>query len=213
MLTVVKYGFYTFLRVIASTLLGALWAVPVGVAIGFNSRLSRIMQPIVQIAASFPSNALYPLILLIYLALHISFNIGAVPLMMLGTQWYILFNVIAGTMAIPSGLKEATSILRLRSISWWKTLILPAIFPALITGGVTASGGAWNASVLAELITYHGKSFIASGLGAYITQAANTGNWARLTWGLVVMSIFVVLFNRLVWRPLYRLAETKYHLD
>ncbi|MCY0877170.1 MAG: ABC transporter permease subunit [Firmicutes bacterium] len=213
LLDVVKLGFYTFARVMAATVLGALWTVPVGVMIGLNSRLSRIMQPLIQIAASFPTNVFYPLIVIFYLAIHMNFNIGAIPLIMLGTQWYLLFNVIAGTMAIPTGLKEATSILKLRSVTWWKTLILPAIFPALITGGITASGGAWNASVIAEYVTARGHTLEASGLGAFITHASAVGNWGQLLWGLAVMSCFVVLINRLVWRRLYRLAEDKYHLE
>lgn len=213
LLYVIRLGFYTFLRVLAATVIGALWTVPVGVLIGLNSRLSRIMQPLIQIAASFPTNAFYPLIVVFYLAIHVNFNIGAVPLIMLGTQWYILFNVIAGTMAIPTGLKEATSILRLRSVTWWKTLILPAIFPSLITGGITASGGAWNASVIAEYVTAQGHTLQAEGLGAFITHASAIGNWGDLLWGLAVMSGFVVLINRFVWRRLYKLAETKYHLE
>ncbi|MCY0901403.1 MAG: ABC transporter permease subunit [Firmicutes bacterium] len=213
LLSVIRLGFYTFLRVMAATILGALWTIPLGVAIGLNPRLARIMQPLVQLAASYPTNVFYPIIGIVFLALHVNFNIGAVPLIMLGTQWYILFNVIAGAMAIPSGLKEASSILRLRSVERWKTLILPAIFPALITGGITASGGAWNASVLAEMVVYQGHTLIASGLGAYIDEASSVGNWAHLIWGLVVMSTFVVTINRLIWRRLYRLAETKFHLD
>ena len=209
---VVKLGFYTFLRVIASTLLGALWTVPAGVAIGLHPRLSRIAQPLVQIAASFPSNVLYPLIAIAYVAGRVSLNIGSIPLMMLGTQWYILFNVIAGAIAIPNDLKEASSILRLRRITWWRTFILPAIYPSLITGGITATGGAWNASILAELVSWRHYTLTASGLGAYITEATTNGDWARITWGIAVMCIFVVLANRFIWRPLYRLAETKYHL-
>ncbi len=212
-LNVLKLGFYTFLRVLAGTILGALWTIPVGVAIGMNNRLSRIMQPIVQIAASFPSNAIFPLITLWYLQLHVNFQWGAIPLMMLGTQWYILFSVIAGAMAIPSGLKEASSILQLRSVTRWKTLILPAIFPYLVTGGITASGGAWNASIVAEIVTWKTHTLTASGLGSYIANATTNGNWAQITWGIAVMSIYVVIINRFVWRKLHHIAETKYHLE
>ncbi len=211
-LYVLKLGLYTFLRVIASTVLGAAWTVPVGVAIGLHPRLSRIAQPLVQIAASFPSNVLYPLIAIAYVAGRVSLNIGAIPLMMLGTQWYILFNVIAGAMAIPNDLKEASSVLRLRRSTWWKTFILPAIYPSLITGGITATGGAWNASILAELVSWRHYTLTADGLGAYITAATTDGNWARITWGIAVMCLFVVVANRFIWRPLYRLAETKYRL-
>ncbi len=212
-LNVLKLGFYTFLRVLTGTILGALWTIPVGVAIGMNSRLSRIMQPIVQIAASFPSNAIFPLVTLLYLQLHVNFQWGAIPLMMLGTQWYILFSVIAGAMAIPSGLKEASSILQLRSVTRWKTLILPAIFPYLVTGGITASGGAWNASIVAEIVTWKDHTLAASGLGSYIANATTNGNWAQITWGIAVMSIYVVIINRFVWRKLHHMAETKYHLE
>ncbi len=208
-----QLGFYTFLRVIAATALGALWAVPVGVVIGLNSRLSRIAQPIVQVAASFPANMVFPFVTMLYVAWHFGLNIGSVPLMMLGTQWYILFNVIAGAMAIPSGLREAASILRLRSLAWWKTLILPAIFPNLITGMITASGGAWNASIVAEVTRWKSHTLSASGLGAYIVHATTDGNWSQITLGIAVMSIFVVIINRILWHPLYRLTETKYHLD
>jgi len=208
-----QLGFYTFLRVISATALGALWAIPVGVAIGLNSRLSRIAQPLVQIAASFPANMIFPFATMLYVAWHFNMNIGSVPLMMLGTQWYILFNVIAGAMAIPGGLREASSILRLRSLTWWKTLVLPAIFPNLITGMITASGGAWNASIVAEVTTWKSHTLSASGLGAYIVHATTDGNWSQIILGIAVMSIFVVILNRLLWRPLYRLAETKYHLD
>lgn len=212
-LYVLKLGLYTFLRVIAGTVLGALWTIPVGVAIGLSGRLSRIAQPMVQIAASFPSNMVFPLVTILYLKWHVNFQIGAIPLMMLGTQWYILFNVIAGAMAIPSGLLEAASIMRLRSLSWWKTLVLPSIFPYLVTGGITATGGAWNASIVAEIVTWKAHSLVATGLGSYIAIATTDGNWSAITLGISVMAIFVVTANRLVWRPLYRLAETKYHLD
>jgi len=143
----------------------------------------------------------------------VNFQIGSVPLMMLGTQWYILFNVIAGASAIPTELKEATSVLGLHSWRRWKTLILPAIFPSLVTGGITASGGAWNASILAEIVTWKHTTLTATGLGAYITTATTDGNWAQITWGILVMVLFVVALNRLLWRPLYRLAETKFHLE
>jgi NitT/TauT family transport system permease protein len=213
LLHVVVLGFYTFLRVLASTLLGAIWTVPVGVAIGMSKPLARIAQPLVQIAASFPSNVLFPLVTILYLRYAVNFQIGSIPLMMLGTQWYILFNVIAGASAIPTELKEATSVLGLRSWSRWKTLILPAIFPSLVTGGITASGGAWNASILAEIVTWKHTTLTATGLGAYITTATTDGNWAQITWGILVMVLFVVALNRLLWRPLYRLAETKFHLE
>lgn len=213
-LSVVKLGFYTMLRVVACTALGALWTIPVGVLIGLRPRLSRVAQPLVQIAASFPANILYPIIGGLFIAWSLSLNFWSVPLTMLGTQWYILFNVIAGAMAIPNDLKEASSILRLRSWTRWKTFILPAIYPSLITGGITAMGGAWNASIVSELVTVpHHAPLAAAGIGAFIDRATSEGNWAQITWGIAVMSLFVVATNRFVWRPLYRLAETKYRLE
>ncbi len=209
----IKMGFFTFLRVTIATFLGALWTVPVGVAIGLNGKLSRVAQPLVQIFSSFPFNLFFGLIAMLYMGLHINFNLGSIPLMMLGTQWYILFNVIAGAMAIPSSLKEASLILRLRPSQKWKTLILPAIFPNLVTGLITASGGAWNASIVAEIVNWKNHSLIASGLGSYIANATTNGNWSEISLGIAVMSIFVVLINRVLWRPMYRLAENKYHLE
>ena len=208
-----KMGFYTFLRVTIATLVGALWTVPVGVAIGMNAKLSRIAQPLVQVFSSFPFNLFFGLIAMFYTALHINFEWGAIPLMMLGTQWYILFNVIAGAMAIPTALKEASLILRLNLAQRWKTMILPAIFPYLVTGLITASGGAWNASIVAEIVDWKKHTLTASGLGSYIANATTNGNWAEISLGIAVMSIFVILLNRLLWRPMYRLAETKYHLE
>ncbi|MDK2784561.1 MAG: NitT/TauT family transport system permease protein [Bacillota bacterium] len=210
LLHVVVLGFYTLLRTSAAVLLGALWTVPVGVAIGLNPRLNQIAQPLTQIAASFPANMLFPFFGLLYLRYGLSFELGAIPLMMLGTQWYILFNVIAGASALPSDLKEAAVILKLSRWDTWRVLILPGILRALVTGGVTAAGGAWNASIVAEVLDLKGRELIASGLGAYITQATRAGNWGQIIWGILVMSLFVVTVNRLFWRRLYRLAEEKY---
>jgi NitT/TauT family transport system permease protein len=213
LLHVVVLGLLTALRVFISTILAVIWTLPVGVYIGTNPRMSRIAQPIVQILASFPANMAFPIILILYLKLKISMEIGAIPLMMLGTQWYVLFNVIAGAMAIPSDLKEASSILKLTHWQKWKTLILPAVFPFLITGCITASGGAWNASIVSEIVSWHSNTLRASGLGSYIAQATTKGNWAEIIWGIIVMCLLVVTINRLLWRRLYDLAQKKYHLD
>lgn len=210
---VVVLGLLTTLRVFTSTLLAVIWTLPVGVFIGTNPRLSRIAQPIVQILASFPANMAFPVITILYLKLKISMEIGAIPLMMLGTQWYVLFNVIAGAMAIPSDLKEASSILKLTRWQTWRTLILPAVFPFLITGCITASGGAWNASIVSEIVSWKSNSLQASGLGSYIAQATTKGNWAEIIWGIIVMCLLVVIVNRLLWRRLYEIAQKKYHLD
>ncbi|MBX5436100.1 MAG: ABC transporter permease subunit [Alicyclobacillaceae bacterium] len=207
------YGFYTMLRVFFATLLALLWTIPVGVAIGLSPRASRIAQPLVQIAASFPANMFFPFVALLYLRWHVNFQLGAVSLMMLGTQWYILFNVIAGTMNIPNDLKEATKVLRLRGWGRWKHLLLPAIFPYVITGCITASGGAWNASILAELVRWKQHTLVASGLGSLITIATTDGNWPVIVLSMIVMAIFVTLINQLVWRPLMRLAERRYRME
>lgn len=212
-LHIVLLGAYTLMRVMASTALAIAWALPVGVAIGISPRASRIAQPLIQMMASFPTNTIYPLVTIIYIALGISFQIGAVPLMMLGTQWYILFSVIAGSMSIPNDLKEATRVLGLHGWERWKRLILPSVFPYLVTGCITASGGAWNASILAEFVSWKGHVHAASGLGAFLDTTAANHNWANFIVGLVVMSAFVVLVNHFVWRPMHRLAENRYHLD
>jgi NitT/TauT family transport system permease protein len=203
----------TFVRVNASLLLASIWTIPVGVAIGFNPRLASITQPLAQIAASFPATALFPVILVALMKLGLGLGIGSVALMMLGTQWYILFNVIAGAMAIPSDLKEVSDLFHFSSLQRWTTVILPGIFPFLITGLVTASGGAWNASIVAEYFQLKSQTLTATGLGEQISAASNQGNFPILLMATIIMALMVVTINRLVWRPLYRLAETKYKLE
>ncbi|NLG87064.1 MAG: ABC transporter permease subunit [Firmicutes bacterium] len=207
---VVILGFYTLLRTSAAVLLGALWTVPVGVAIGLNPRLNRIAQPVTQIAASFPANMLFPFFGMLYLRYNLNFELGAIPLMMLGTQWYILFNVIAGASSLPKDLREVAAVLGLSRREKWRVLILPGILRDLVTGGVTAAGGAWNASIVAEILELKGQVLTAHGLGAYITVATQNGHWGAIIWGIVVMSLFVVTVNRFFWRRLYQLAEQKY---
>ena len=203
----------TFLRVNVSLLLASLWAIPVGVAIGFNPRLANIAQPLAQIAASFPATALFPVILLGLMNIGVGIGVGSVALMILGIQWYILFNVIAGAMAIPSDLKEVSNLFRFTSLQRWTTVILPGIFPFLITGLVTASGGAWNASIVAEYFQLKDKTLMTTGLGAQISAASTRGDFPTLLLATIIMALMVVTINRLVWRPLYHLAETKYRLD
>ncbi|MGE5675156.1 MAG: ABC transporter permease [Mycobacterium leprae] len=212
LLGVLWYGVLTMLRVVVAIGLGAAWTIPVGVAIGLNPRLSRIAQPLVQIAASFPANMLFPFITVLYLKLHVNFELGAIPLMMLGTQWYILFNVIAGAMAIPSDLREAAAVFKLRGAQRWKHLIGPGIFPFLVTGCVTAAGGAWNASIVSETVSWGHQTLAATGLGRFISDATAVGNWPGIIWGITLMAVFVVGLNRLLWRRLYRLAETRYRI-
>ncbi|MGA7521492.1 MAG: ABC transporter permease subunit [Acidobacteriaceae bacterium] len=203
----------TFLRVNAALLIGSLWTIPVGVAIGFNPRLSRVLQPIAQIAASFPATALFPLILVALAQVGVGLGLGSIVLMLLAAQWYILFNVIAGAQAIPSELREVARLFRFRDVQRWTTVILPGIFPFLITGLITASGGAWNASIVAEYFQLKGHTLATLGLGAQISAASDQGNYAVLLAATMIMALMVVTINRLVWRPLYRLAETKYRLE
>ncbi len=203
----------TFLRVNLTLLLGALWTIPAGVAIGFNPKLARIAQPLAQIAASVPATALFPVVLLLLIRVGGGLGIGSIALLLLGTQWYILFNVIAGAIAIPADLKECCSIFRLEGIQRWKKLILPGIFPYLVTGLVTASGGAWNASIVAEYFHFKGQIYTTVGLGATISQATDSGNFKLLLAATIMMAATVVTINRLVWRRMYALAETRYRLE
>ena len=202
----------TFCRVNLSLLLASLWTIPAGVAIGFHPKLARIAQPIAQIAASFPAPILFPIILLALIHVGSGIGIGSILLMLLGTQWYILFNVVAGAMAIPNDLKEVSTLFHFGAVQRWKTVILPGIFPYLLTGLVTASGGAWNASIIAEYFHLHGQTLSTIGLGAQINHATDHGEFATLLLATIIMAIMVVTINRLVWRPLYHLAETKYRL-
>jgi NitT/TauT family transport system permease protein len=208
-----KGAIATFLRVNFSLLLAAAWTIPVGVAIGSHPRLARIAQPLAQIAASVPATALFPVVLLLLIRLGGGLGIGSIALMLLGTQWYILFNVIAGAMAIPTDLKEVSTLFRFSTLERWKKVILPGIFPFLITGMVTASGGAWNASIFAEYFTLNGRVLTTLGLGEQINAATANGEFPIILLGTILISIMVVTTNRLVWRPLYRLAETRYRLD
>ncbi len=203
----------TFLRVNSALILGALWTIPVGVAIGFSPRLARIAQPLAQLAASIPATALFPVILLFFIHLRGGIELAAMLLMLLGTQWYILFNVIAGAMAIPTDLREAAQIYRFTSWDRWRLLILPGIFPYLVTGMVTASGGAWNASIVAEYFHFQGRIISAPGLGSTISSASDSGRFDVLLASTLIMATVVVLMNRLLWRRLYRLASTRFKLE
>src|SRR5579859_6126297 len=203
----------TFLRVNVALLLGSLWTIPAGVLIGFNPRLARIAQPLAQIAASVPATALFPVVLLLLIRVGGGLGVGSVVLLLLGTQWYILFNVIAGAIAIPTDLKEACSVFRVTKIERWKKLILPGIFPYLVTGLMTASGGAWNASIVAEYFHFKGQIYTTVGLGATISQATDSGNFQLLLAATIMMAATVVTINRLVWRRLYGLAETRFRLE
>ena len=211
-LHVVYLGLLTLLRVAIMVVAATLIWTPIGVRIGFNPRLARIAQPLVQIGASFPANLIFPVAVLIFLRLHVNFEWGSILLIALGTQWYILFNVIAGASAVPGDLREAALVFRLRGWTLWRTLILPAIFPAWVTGALTAAGGAWNASIVAEVASWGTHKLTAHGLGAYVAAATEKGDWPAIIFGIATMSAIVVLLNRLVWRPLYALAEGRYRL-
>jgi NitT/TauT family transport system permease protein len=204
-------GLLTFLRVLVVVVASSVIWIPVGVWIGFNPRVAQFMQPIVQVLASFPANFIFPFAIVVFLDLGISLNYGAILLMMLGTQWYVLFNVIAGASAVPSDLREAMDNLGVHGADRWRRLILPAIFPAYVTGAITAAGGAWNATIVAEIVNYNHRELIAKGLGSFIAQ--NTGHLPELFAGLLVMAFYVTGLNALVWRRLYKLAETKYALS
>jgi len=203
----------TFLRVEVSLVLAGLWTIPVGVYVGLRPRLAAIAQPIAQVAASVPATALFPIVLLFLIRIGGGLGIGSIILMLLGTQWYILFNVIAGASAIPTDLKEVCSIFHLSQVERWHRLFLPAIFPFLVTGFITASGGAWNASIVAEYVHFQGQTISTTGLGAIISKATDTGNFAVLLGATVVMAALVVTINRLLWRRLYVLAATRYKLE
>jgi NitT/TauT family transport system permease protein len=203
----------TFLRVNAALLIASLWTIPVGVAIGFNPRLARLLQPLIQMVASFPATVFYPIIILAMFRLGIGLGIGSVVLMLLGTQWYVLFNVIAGAMAIPSEMREVADLFHFSTMQRWTTVILPGIFPYLVTGLVTASGGAWNASIIAEYFHLKEHTITTLGLGAQISAASDSGNFGVLLMATIIMATMVVTVNRLLWRRMYHLAETKYRLD
>jgi NitT/TauT family transport system permease protein len=199
---------------LAVTILSTLIWTPIGVWIGSNQRAARIAQPLVQIFASFPVNMTFALVVPLFVIYQIDMNWGCILLIALGAQWYILFNVIAGAMAVPNDLKEAARNYGLKGWPLWKTLILPAIFPFWITGACTAAGGAWNATILAEVATWGDKTIKATGLGAYIADvSAQPDGTAALICGTGVMAFFVVIINNLVWRRLYRYAEKRFHLD
>ena len=210
--TAAGLGLVTFGRVLVLLAVGtAIW-VPIGVWIGLSPRVTRFAQPIVQVLASFPANFLFPFFTLILIRTGISLDFGGIVLMALGAQWYILFNVIAGAAAIPNDLREAATNLRLSRGQLWRNLYGPAIFASWVTGGITAAGGAWNASIVAEVVSYGHTTLTATGLGAYIAQTTTDGDFARTLVGVTVMSVFVVGLNRLFWRRLYEFAERRFSL-
>jgi NitT/TauT family transport system permease protein len=206
-------GLLTMGRVALMTVLATIIWTPVGVWIGSKPKIARLAQPLAQIAASFPVNMTFPFMVGFFVATHLGINWGSIILIAMGTQWYILFNVIAGAMAIPNDLKEAAQTYGLRGPALWRTLILPAIFPFWVTGACTAAGGAWNASIVAELATWGETTLKADGLGAYIAEVTQKGDTPMIICSIAVMCVFVVLTNKLLWRRLYSYAERRFHLD
>ncbi len=205
--------FATFLRVTVSLIIALLWTIPVGVAIGTNRRMASVLQPIVQVTAAIPATAIFPIILLFFINLSGGLNIAAIFLMLMGTQWYLLFNIIAGASAIPQDLKYTSSLLQLSQWGKWRTLILPSLFPYIITGSITASGGAWNASIVAEYVHFGGKTLFATGIGSLISQATAKGDYPLLLASTLSMIFTVVLANRMFWRRMYKVAEERYRME
>ena len=202
-------GLITLLRVVVLMIIASLIWVPIGVWLGLRPVWARRAQPIAQFLAAFPANLLFPPFVLFIVYFHLSPDIWLTPLMVLGTQWYILFNVVAGAAAFPGDLKEAAANFRIGGWLWWRKVIIPGIFPYYVTGAITASGGSWNAAIVAEVASWGNTKLQAHGLGAYIADATDKGDMARVVLGVVVMSAFVVLFNRLLWRPMYAYAQRR----
>jgi NitT/TauT family transport system permease protein len=203
----------TFLRTAGALAVAVLWTVPAGILIGRSPTWSRRLQPVVQLVASFPAPMIFPLVTAAMLALRIPFAVIAAMLMLLGAQWYVLFNVLAGASAIPHDLEEAAQTYHVGGVALWRKLFLPAVFPYLVTGLITAAGGAWNASIVAETLDYQGRTLETFGLGSTITRATQGANFPLLAAGVLTMSLALILLNRAVWRPLYRLAESRYALN
>ncbi|MDJ0035078.1 ABC transporter permease subunit [Pantoea allii] len=206
-------GLITLLRVTILILISSLVWVPLGVMIGLRPALAGKIQPVAQFLAAFPANLMFPVFVIMIVHFHLNPDIWLSPLIVLGTQWYILFNVVAGTTAFPNDYKEAAANFHIRGWQWWRQVMLPGIFPYYITGAITASGGAWNASIVSEFVQWGNTQVTAHGLGAYIAQTTAAGDFPKIILGIAVMSLFVTLFNRLLWRPLYVYAESKFRAN
>jgi NitT/TauT family transport system permease protein len=206
-------GMLTLGRVLLLMIFATVIWVPVGVLIGLRPALASKVQPLAQFLAAFPANLLFPVFVLLIARFHLNPNIWLSPLIILGAQWYILFNVIAGAVAYPNDFKEAAINFRIRGWQWWRQVMLPSIFPYYVTGAITASGGAWNASIVSEAVSWGDTTFVAHGLGAYIAETTEAGDYPRIILGIAIMSLFVTILNRLLWRPLYTFAENRLRLD
>jgi NitT/TauT family transport system permease protein len=213
LLAAIGNGGITLLRVAILIVIATVIWVPIGVAVGLRPLLAERVQPVVQFLAAFPANLLFPVAVYLIVRFNLSPLIWLSPLMILGTQWYIVFNVIAGASAFPTDFKEAAATFRIRGWRWWRDVMLPGIFPYYVTGAITASGGAWNASIVSEVVSWGPTKLNGSGLGAYIAQMTEAGDYPRIALGIAVMSVLVVATNRLLWRPLYAYAERRTRLD
>jgi NitT/TauT family transport system permease protein len=210
---VLLLGVWTLLRVALLIAIASVVWVPIGVLIGLRPALAEKIQPLAQFLAAFPANLLFPAFVIVIVRFHLNPDIWLSPLIVLGTQWYILFNVIAGASSYPNDYREAARNFHIRGWQWWRQAMLPGIFPYYVTGAITASGGAWNASIVAEAVQWGNTKVVAHGLGAYIAQTTADGDYPKIILGIAVMSLFVTLFNRLLWRPMYTYAESKMRLD
>ena len=209
-LHVITLGAWTMLRVFFMILLCCLIWVPIGVYIGLRPGLALKVQPFIQFLAAFPTNLLFPFMIGLIIKYNLNINIWAAPLLVLGTQWYILFNVIAGTMNLSEDLHDIAAILKVRDLLWWRKLIIPGIFPHLLTGIISAAGGAWNASILAEALSWGNNNYYADGLGAFITYTQKNGQVDDMALGIIIMCAYVLLINRIIWQPLYRLSQKRF---
>ncbi len=212
-LHVIALGFFTMLRVLVLIIICSLIWVPVGVWVGLHPKVARIVQPIAQFLAAFPANLLFPVFVMVIVQYHLNIEIWTTPLMILGTQWYVLFNVIAGTTSLPKDLYYAADNFSVKGWLWWRRLILPAIFPYYVTGALSAAGGAWNASIVAEVVSWGHTTLRATGLGDYIATNTTAGNYPKIALGICVMCLYVLVINRLIWRPLYNLAESRFQIN
>jgi NitT/TauT family transport system permease protein len=212
-LDALKLGLFTLTRVVVLIAVASLIWVPIGVQVGLRPHLAEKIQPLAQFLAAFPANLLFPVFVVAIVRFELNPDIWLSPLIILGTQWYILFNVVAGTMAYPNDFREAATNFRMRGWQWWRQIMLPGIFPYFVTGAITAAGGAWNASIVAEAVSWGDTKITAHGLGAYIAENTAAGNYPKIVLGIAVMSMLVTLFNRLLWRPLYAYAEDRLRLD
>jgi NitT/TauT family transport system permease protein len=201
------------LRVLVMIVIAALIWVPIGVYIGLRPTLAGKIEPIAQFLAAFPANIIFPFAVIFIAHYNLNPNIWLSPLMILGTQWYILFNVVAGTASFSKDLIYTSNMLNIKGLLWWRKVILPGIFPYLVTGAITAAGGSWNASIIAEVVSWGNVHYVAEGIGAYITKATTTNDFPRIIIGISIMSLYVIVLNNLIWHPLYNLAEKKSQLE